>query len=79
MTDKEIRHFNYVGALYALSLGVPEDRVLVAEQEAAEINDFEAAIGIRDALKDYNNTDKQFNCSIRAEIIDEDYDDTPDY
>ena len=28
-------------------------------------------------LKDYNNTDKQFNCSVRAEIIDEDYDDTP--
>ncbi len=79
MTDKEIRHFNYVGTLYALSLGVPEDRVLVAEQEAAELNDFEAAIGIRDALKDYNNTDKQFNCSVRAEIIEEDYDDTPDY
>jgi hypothetical protein len=79
MTDKEIRHYNYAGALYALSLGVPEDRVLVAEQEAAEINDFEAAIGIRDALRDYNNTDKQFNCSVRAEIIDEDYDDTPDY
>ena len=71
MTDKEIRHFNYVGALYALSLGVTEDRVLVAEQEAAEINDFEAAIGIRDALKDYNDTDKQFNCKI----IFQEYDD----
>ena len=76
MTDKEIRHFNYVGALYALSLGVTEDRVLVAEQEAAYENDFEAAIGIRDALRDYNKTDKEFNCSVRAEIID-DYDDTP--
>jgi hypothetical protein len=75
MTDKEIRHFNYVGALYALSIGVTTDRLLVAEQDAAEINDFEAAIGIRDALKDYNNTDKQFNCSVRAEIIEEDYDD----
>ena len=75
MTDKEVRHFNYVGALYALSLGVTEDRVLVAEQEAAEINDFEAAIGIRDALKDYNNTDKQFNCRITLE----DYDDPTDY
>ena len=55
MTDKDIRHYNYVGALYALSLGVPEDRVLVAEQEAAEINDFEAAIGeiIED---DYDDT-----------------------
>ena len=43
------------------------------------MNDFAAAIGIRDALKDYNNTDKQFNCSVRAEIIDEEYDDTADY
>ena len=77
MTDKEIRYFNYVGALYALSIGVTTDRLLVAEQEAAETNDFEAAIGIRDALKDYDNTDKQFNCSVRAEIIEEDYDDTP--
>jgi len=75
MTDKDIRHFNYVGALYALSIGVTTDRVLVAEQDAAEINDFEAAIGIRDALKDYNNTDKQFNCRI----IFQDYDDTTDY
>ena len=77
MTDKQIEHFNYVGALYALSVGVTTDRVFLAEQEAAEINDFSAAIGIRDALKDYNNTDKQFNCSVRAEIIDEDYDDEP--
>lgn len=75
MTDKEIRHFNYVGALYALSIGVTTDRILVAEQEAAEIDDFEAAIGIRDALKDYNNTDKQFNCKITFQ----DYDDTTDY
>jgi hypothetical protein len=79
MTDRDIRHYNYVGALYALSLGVTTDRVLVAEQEAAEMNDFEAAIGIRDALKDYNNTDKQFNCSVRAEIIEDDYDDTTEY
>ena len=71
MTDKDVRHFNYIGALYALSIGVPTDRVLVAEQEAAEINDFEAAIGIRDALKDYNDTDKQFNCKI----IFQEYDD----
>jgi hypothetical protein len=75
MTDKDIRHFNYVGALYALSIGVTTDRVLVAEKEAAEINDFEAAIGIRDALKDYNDTDKQFNCKI----IFQEYDDTADY
>jgi hypothetical protein len=75
MTAKDIRHFNYVGALYALSIGVTTDRVLVAEKEAAEINDFEAAIGIRDALKDYNNTDKQFNCKI----IFQEYDDTADY
>ena len=39
MIDKEIVHLNYEGALYALSLGVTEDRVLVAEQEAAEMND----------------------------------------
>jgi len=78
MKKEEIIHFNHVGALYALSLGVTPERVLVAEQEAAYENDFEAAIGIRDALKDYNNTDKQFNCSVRAEIID-DYDDTPEY
>jgi len=70
MTDQETRHFNYVGALYALSLGVPQERVLVAEQEAAEINDFEAAIGIRDALRDYNDTDKQFNCYIRHDQSD---------
>ena len=75
MTEKDITHFNYVGALYALSVGVPTDRVLVAEQEAAELNDFSAAIGIRDALKDYNNTDKQFNCRI----ILQEYDDTADY
>ena len=75
MTDKDIRHFNYVGALYALSIGVTTDRVLAAEQDAAEINDFEAAIGIRDALKDYNNTDKQFNCKI----IFQEYDDEPNY
>jgi hypothetical protein len=79
MTYRDIRHYNYVGALYALSLGVTTDRVLVAEQEAAEMNYFEAAIGIRDALKDYNNTDKQFNCSVRAEIIEDDYDDTTEY
>ena len=71
MTDKDVRHFNYIGALYALSIGVPTDRVLVAEQEAAEINDFEAAIGIRDALKDYNDTDKQFNCKIIFQEYDE--------
>ena len=75
MREKDIIHFNYVGALYALSVGVPTDRVLVAEQEAAELNDFSAAIGIRDALKDYNNTDKQFNCRI----ILQEYDDTADY
>jgi len=75
MTDKEIRHFNYVGALYALSIGVTTERVLVAEQEAAEIDDFEAAIGIRDALKDYNNTDRQFNCKITFQ----DYDDSAEY
>ena len=75
MTEKDITHFNYVGALYALSVGVTTDRVLVAEQEAAELNDFSAAIGIRDALKDYNNTDKQFNCRI----ILQEYDDTADY
>jgi len=75
MTDKQIEHFNYVGALYALSVGVTIDRVFLAEQEAAEINDFSAAIGIRDALRDYNNTDKQFNCYIKLE----DYDDTPEY
>ena len=79
MTDKEIIEFNYVGALYALSLGVPEERVLVAEQSAADLNDFNAAIGIRDALRAYQQTDKKFNCSVRAEIIEEDYDDTPDY
>jgi hypothetical protein len=75
MRDEEITHFNYVGALYALSVGVTTDRVLVAEQEAAEINDFSAAIGIRDALRDYNNTDKQFNCYIKLQ----EYDDTADY
>jgi hypothetical protein len=75
--DKDVRHFNYIGTLYALSIGVTTDRLLVAEQEAAETNDFQAAIGIRDALKDYNNTDKQFNCSVRAEIIEEDYDEPP--
>ena len=74
MTDKQIEHFNYVGALYALSVGVTTDRVFLAEQEAAEINDFSAAIGIRDALRDYNNTDKQFNSYIKLE----DYDDTTD-
>ena len=72
MTDKQIEHFNYVGALYALSVGVTTDRVFLAEQEAAEINDFSAAIGIRDALRDYNNTDKQFNCYIKLD----DYDDS---
>lgn len=75
MTDKQIEDFNYVGALYALSVGVTTDRVFLAEQEAAEINDFSAAIGIRDALRDYNNTDKQFNCYIKLN----DYDDTTEY
>ncbi len=73
-----VRKFNYNGTLYALSVGVTTERIAEVEQEAAFENDFEAAIGIRDALRDYNKTDKQFNCSVRAEIID-DYDDTPDY
>lgn len=77
MTDKEITHFNYVGALYALSVGVPTDRVLEAERQAAEQNEFAAAIGIRDGLRDYNKTDKQFNCKVTLEPID--YDDTPEY
>ena len=76
MKKEEIIHFNYVGALYALSVGVTTERIAEVEQEAAFENDFEAAIGIRDALRDYNKTDKEFNCSVRAEIID-DYDDTP--
>ena len=79
ITDKEIRHYNYAGTLYALSLGVTAERIAEVEQKAAFENDFEAAIGIRDALRDYNNTDKQFNCSVRAEIIDEDYDDEDMY
>ena len=78
MKETKSRYYNYVGTLYALSVGVPPDRILVAEQEAACDDDVEADIGIREALKDYEKTDKQFNCSIRAEIID-DYDDTPEY
>ena len=62
MLDKELVTINYEGALYALGMSVPVDRVREVELEAAEDNDFNAAEGIRQAIEMWNNTDKNFNC-----------------
>tara|TARA_R100000935_G_C2736180_1_gene124006 strand:- start:128 stop:352 length:225 start_codon:yes stop_codon:yes gene_type:complete len=73
MLDKELVTINYEGALYALGMSVPVDRVREVELEAAEDNDFNAAEGIRQAIEMWNNTDKNFNCKATPT-----YDDTTD-
>jgi len=79
MLDKELVTINYEGALYALGMSVPLDRVREVELEAAEDNDFNAAEGIRQAIEMWNNTEKNFNCKVAVQHIDEDGEDFDEY
>lgn len=79
MTDKDRTEKNFIGTLYALSIGVPLDRVEQAERQAAYEDMFPEAIGIRDAIKAYKNTDKKFNCKVATYYVDEDGEDFDEY